>query len=186
MTEEVPVGSWVDDILDFWLREIGPEGWWVKSAATDDAITRRFGALWQEKKALPAESFLDSREKAFAAILLFDQFSRNMFRGDARAFETDPLACAIARGALERGYDRETEEAARSFFYIPFMHSEDLDDQHLCVELFEQPGFEYNLKFAREHRDIIARFGRFPHRNSVLGRSNRPGEEEAIAAGAGW
>ncbi len=187
MTANTPGGGFTDAIIAFWLTEIGPDGWWTKSAATDAAITTRFGPVWAEEKSKPARDFLDKADTALAAILLFDQFSRNMFRGDARAFETDPLAREIARGALAQGYDAEIGGPARAFFYIPFMHSEDLADQDLCVRLFEgQPDLAFNLGFAREHREIIAHFGRFPHRNAVLGRENRPGEAEAIAKGAGW
>ncbi len=183
---ETPAGDWADAILDYWLKELGSEGWWVKSAATDATITRRFGALWEEKQADPPASFLGRADTALAAILLFDQFPRNMFRGDAKAFSTDALAREIARGAIARGYDVQTGGPVRAFFYIPFMHSEDLADQEHCLKLIDQPGLEENLAFARKHHAVVARFGRFPHRNAVLGRENRPGEEEAIAEGAGW
>lgn len=184
---DTPAGDWADDILDFWLKEIGAPGWWTRSAETDAAITARFGPVWAEKQAEGAEAFLGRADTALAAVLLFDQFPRNMFRGDARAFATDPLARDIARGALARGYDVQIGGPARAFFYIPFMHSEDLADQDLCVRLLEgQRDLAENLRFAREHREIVARFGRFPHRNAALGRANRPGEAEAIAKGAGW
>ena len=183
---ETPAGDWADAILDFWLKELGEDGWWVRSPATDATITRRFRALWEEKQAEPATSFLGRADTALAAILLFDQFPRNMFRDDARAFSTDALAREIARGAIAHGYDVQTGGPVRAFFYIPFMHSEDLADQEHCLSLIDQPGLEENLAFAREHHAIVARFGRFPHRNAVLGRENRPGEEEAIAKGEGW
>jgi uncharacterized protein (DUF924 family) len=109
-----------------------------------------------------------------------------MFRGRPEAFATDALARDIASGALDHGFDEEFVEAARPFYYMPFMHSEALADQERSVALFSRPGFEFNLSFAKAHRDIIARFGRFPHRNEVLGRETLPDEEEAVAEGAHW
>ena len=121
-----------------------------------------------------------------AAIVLFDQFPRNMFRGEARAFSTDALALALAKAAIARGYDREIDEAGRSFLYLPFMHSEVLADQDRCVMLFEGLGWADPLRFAYLHRDMIARHGRFPARNAALGRANRPGEDEAIEQSKSW
>ena len=123
---------------------------------------------------------------ALAAIILFDQFPRNIFRDQARAFATDPLALSIARAALDRGFDEAFVAGARMFFYMPFMHSEALADQERALALFSQPGFETNLGFAKAHHAIIARFGRFPHRNAMLGRETLPEEEEAVREGAQW
>ncbi len=145
-----------------------------------------FRSLWEAQKGKPAGDFLADADTALAAIVLFDQFPRNMFRHEARAFATDALALEIAKAAIDHGYDGEFVESARAFFYMPFMHSESLADQERCVALFSAPGLEYNLGFARAHRDVIARFGRFPHRNEALGRATRPEEEEAISQGAGW
>lgn len=179
-------GAWADEVLDFWLTEIGEHNWWVRSDATDQAITQRFHALWEDRRKGQAEDFLGRADTALAAILLFDQFPRNMFRGDARSFATDALARDIAHGSVARGYDTQIGGPVRAFFYLPFMHSETLSDQKLSLELFDQPGLEENLRFAREHHAIIERFGRFPHRNAVLGRPDAPGEEEAISAGSNW
>ncbi len=178
--------DWVPAVLNFWLNEVGPQGWFDSSEEMDVRLTHLFRALWDVQKGRPIEDFLVDADTALAAIVLFDQFPRNMFRGEARAFATDPKALEIAKAALERGYDDEFVEGARAFFYMPFMHSEDLADQERCVALFSAPGFEFNLKFAKAHRDIIARFGRFPHRNKALGRETRPEEEEAVKEGAGW
>ena len=119
-------------------------------------------------------------------MILFDQFSRNMFRGHADAFSTDPLARAIADGAIEKGLDAAMTVDERTFLYLPFMHSEDLADQDRSLLLFTKLGIAQHLRYANEHRDMIARFGRFPHRNLVLGRSDRPGEAQAIAEGRDW
>ena len=173
-------------ILDFWLEEIGPERWWTRSDETDAAIRARFGALWEEWRQRTPESFLGSAEEALAGILLFDQFSRNLHRDSAEAFATDPLALAIARGAVERGLDDQVAAAARAFFYMPFQHSERLADQDRALALFTALGDARSIEFSHKHRDIIARFGRFPHRNTVLGRADRPGEAEAAREGAAW
>ena len=173
-------------VLDHWLAEIGPERWWTRSDAGDAAIARHFRGLWDAERDRPATSFLGSATLAFAAIILFDQYSRTMFRGDARAFATDGLAQAIARAMVARGLDREIEPAARGFVYMPFMHSEALADQLWSLALFEALGDGNSLDYARRHHAMIARFGRFPHRNAALGRENRTGEEAAIAEGSSW
>ncbi len=178
--------DWVPAVLDYWLNEVGPDGWFDSSDEMDARLAHMFRALWEAQKGKPAGDFLADADTALAAIVLFDQFPRNMFRHEARAFATDALALEIAGAAVASGYDDAFVEAARSFFYIPFMHSESLADQERCVALFSAPGFEENLAFARMHRDVIARFGRFPHRNEALGRETRPEEEEAVSEGADW
>ena len=122
-------------------------------------------------------------EGALALLILLDQFPRNMFRGAARAFATDPLARAIAAGALLKGFDAQVPPEMRGFFYLPFMHSEDLADQERCVALYQAAGDADGLKWAQEHADIIRRFGRFPHRNAVLGRASTPEEQAFLDSG---
>jgi uncharacterized protein (DUF924 family) len=174
-------------ILDYWFHEIGPEGWWAgRSKAVDDTIRARFLELWEEWRGRPAEQFLATADKALAAIVLFDQFSRNMFRGDARAFATDALALEIAQGVVDRRMDQDMTTGERSFVYMPFQHAEDLVMQDRAIALFSQLDLPDSLKYAKAHREIIARFGRFPARNAALGRKNRTGEAEAIAATASW
>jgi uncharacterized protein (DUF924 family) len=126
------------------------------------------------------EAFLGSARDALAAVLLFDQFPRNMFRGHADQFATDALARAVAKGAVERGFDAELPPERRGFLYMPFQHSELLEDQQRSLLLFTALGDPGQLGYARKHHDVIARFGRFPHRNAILGRTPRPDE---IAAG---
>jgi uncharacterized protein (DUF924 family) len=174
------------DILDFWFGEIGSEGWWKRSADTDAAIRARFLGIWEQWRDRPAASFADNATDALATVVLFDQFSRNMFRGNARAFATDPRAREIAARAIDRSLDRQLTRDQRIFLYMPFMHSEDAADQDKAVALFETLGQPDQVKYAQMHRDIIVRFGRFPARNAVLGRADRPGEAEAIAATANW
>jgi len=174
------------EILDFWFREVGPERWWTRSAETDAAIRERFLVLWEAWRTRPADHFLGTADKALAAVVLFDQYSRNMFRGEARAFATDPLALAIALGAIDRGFDARLNADERSFLYLPFQHSEDLPMQDRAVVLFEALGLAGPIDYAHRHHAMIARYGRFPARNAALGRPDRPGEAEAIAASADW
>lgn len=174
------------DILDFWFGEIGSERWWIRSDRTDEAIRSRFFAVWETWRMRSADCFVGTAREALAAVLLFDQFSRNMFRGEANAFATDGLALEIARRTIERGLDQSLTREERTFLYMPFMHSEDLAMQDRSVALFEQLGQPDQIDYAHRHRDIIARFGRFPARNAALGRPDRPGEAEAIAATSDW
>lgn len=174
------------DILDFWFGEIGSERWWTRSDHTDEAIRTRFSQVWETWRTRSADCFVGTGREALAAVLLFDQFSRNMFRGQAKAFATDGLALDIARRTIERGLDRSLTREERAFLYMPFMHSEDIAAQDRSVTLFEQLGEPDQVKYAHLHRDIIARFGRFPARNTALGRADRPEEAEAIAATKGW
>jgi uncharacterized protein (DUF924 family) len=135
--------------------------------------------LWAEQRQLPAESFLDAPDDALAAVILFDQFPRNMFRGHADQFSTDPLALAIARSAVDLALDTPLEPQERGFLYMPFQHSEALEDQKRSVLLFTRLGDDNQLRYAKLHHDVIERFGRFPHRNRMLGREPRPDEIEA-------
>lgn len=176
--------DWAGDVLRFWFDEVGPTGWFERADATDDAIRRRFRTLWEELRArIPAEALLRS-DAALAATITLDQFPRNMFRGTADAFASDPLALAIARNALASGFDRDTPRERRIFLYMPFMHSETLEDQERCVELFSE--HEEQMRYAVEHRDIIARYGRFPHRNQVLGRKSSQEEQAFLSNHAGF
>lgn len=178
--------GWVGAVLNYWLNEVGPDGWFASNDEEDARCAHLFRSLWEALRDEPAASFLDDADMALAAIVLFDQFPRNMFRGQPNAFATDRLARDIARAALDRSYDDAFVNSARSFFYLPFMHSEELADQERSLALFSQPGFEFNLPFAEAHHAIVARFGRFPHRNAVLGRETLPEEEEAVREGSHW
>lgn len=173
-------GDWRADVLKFWFA-LDPEQWWNGGPELDQRIRQNFVELWSEKRQLPADSFLTDALSAVAGVILFDQFPRNMFRGSAEAYATDPLALAIVKGAVDAGLDEELEPQERKFLYMPLQHSENLDDQDRAVLLFTALGDEHQLGYAKAHREIIERFGRFPHRNAVLGRPSRP---EEIAAGA--
>lgn len=176
--------NWPAEILSFWFEELDPKDWWAKSDAIDDQIRERFLELWEEQKPKTADDFLTSPENALAAVILFDQFPRNMFRDSADAFSTDHLAQQIAEKAVDLELDAQLPEDQRAFLYMPFMHAEDIQLQNRSVTLFTKLGS--NQKFANEHRDVIAKFGRFPHRNEILGRQSRDEEQAAIDAGASW
>lgn len=169
-------------IIDFWT-EAGPELWFRGGEAFD----QRCRDVLQEAHLAAARGELadwaDTAEGALALLLLLDQIPRNIFRGSAHVYATDPMALSVARQALERGHDQQYDVALRSFFYMPFMHSEQREDQERCTELFSQLPGENADKWAVHHRAIIERFGRFPHRNRLLGRESTPEELEWLEAG---
>lgn len=176
------------DVLAFW-REAGRERWYERSDAFDAEVKRRFLALWQRASAGELASWEASDDGALALVIVLDQFPRNMFRDDPRTFSSDALARDVARRAIDRGVDRRIDPILREFLYLPFMHSEHLPDQEHCVALFEnagnadKPDNAENLKYARVHADIIRRFGRFPHRNRVLGRPTTEEEQSFLDNG---
>ena len=178
--------GWVDEVLDFWFGSLTYEDWFTGSKELDAKIDGRFRDLYERLKAGFDERKVGDARTALAAVLVFDQFPRNMFRGQAAAFATDDLAAGIARLAVERDWDREVEPQARPFFYMPFMHSEILADQERCVDLFRAMEPSTGLDYAIEHRDIVARFGRFPHRNRALGRQSTADELEFMKEHAGY
>ncbi len=171
---------WADDILHFWFDHVGPAHWFAPRPQLDGEIRERFCPLWEELKAEAPMFFLVGPRQALAAVILFDQFPRNMFREEAEAFSTDPLALSIARQAIEMGHDDQLDDTRKSFLYMPFMHSERIADQDRSVELVRAAGLKDNIAFAESHRDLIQRFGRFPHRNPVLGRESSAAELLAI------
>jgi len=171
---------WVGEVLRFWFEELEREAWFRKSEVTDELIRSRFLNLHERVAALPADAALTSPRRALATVIVLDQFPRNMFRGTPRAFATDHKAVEVARGAVERGLDKAFDKDGRAFMYLPFEHSEDLADQERAVELFTPLGDAEYTRYAIAHRDIIARFGRFPHRNAILGRTSTPEEEEFL------
>ena len=173
------MSDWRKDVLTYWFG-LDPEDWWRRKPAVDKDIRERFLELWKQKRQLPVNAFLDDPLSALAAVILFDQFPRNMFRDEAEQFATDHLALAIARAAVDSGFDDDLKSQERGFLYMPFEHSESLADQKRSLQLFTALGDDYLLGFAKKHHDIIERFGRFPHRNAILGRAPRPAE---IAAG---
>ena len=168
--------SQIEDVLHFWFEELSPANWWQKDSALDDRIRERFSDLHEDAAAGKLESWRTSPEGCLAEILILDQFSRNIHRDTPAAFAQDDLAVARTREAIERGVDQSLDALQRSFLYMPLMHSEDLSDHELAVQLYEQPGLESNLDFEHQHKVIIERFGRYPHRNEILGRESTPEE----------
>lgn len=166
-----------DEVLAFW-REAGPDRWFSKDDAFDQTCRDRFLPTYEAAARGDLNEWELTPEGALAVILLLDQFPRNMFRGTRQVYKTDPVALMAADRAIERGYDLRVEPELRRFFYLPFMHSESLRHQERSVALNEALG-EDSAKWARHHYDIVARFGRFPHRNAILGRGTTP-EEEAF------
>jgi uncharacterized protein (DUF924 family) len=167
--------DWRADLLKFWFG-LDPKDWWRSGPELDHRIKQNFLKLWAEKRQLPVESFLTDPLTALAGVILFDQFPRNMFRGSAEQFATDHLALDISKAAIDKEFDKELQPKERGFLYMPFQHSENLADQNRSLLLFTELGDAEQLGYAKKHHDIIERFGRFPHRNAMLGRTPRADE----------
>jgi uncharacterized protein (DUF924 family) len=170
------------DVVSFWSAA-GPKAWFKKDEAFDAEIRRRFLKTHEAAAAGKLAAWEHSAEGALALLILLDQFPRNMFRGQARMFETDPMARAIAAGAIVRGFDAQVAKEMRGFFYLPFEHSEDMADQQRSVAFYKAIGDTDGLKWAELHADIIKRFGRFPHRNALLCRATTPEEQKFLDEG---
>jgi uncharacterized protein (DUF924 family) len=171
-----------EEILAFW-REAGPARWYSKDAGFDTTVRTRYMALWETAVSGDLSSWEASDADALALVIVLDQFPRNMFRDDARTYASDALAREVAHRAIARGVDGRISPELVEFLYMPFMHSEHLTDQLRCVELFRGAGRPENLKYAEDHADIIRRFGRFPHRNRILGRVTTPEEQTFLDQG---
>jgi uncharacterized protein (DUF924 family) len=170
-------------LISFW-RTAGPDHWFAKIDVFDAEISSRFMATYEAAAAGQLKNWESNADGALALLILLDQFPRNMFRNDPRAFATDVTARAIAAGAIIRGFDSQAGDL-RAFFYVPFEHSEDVADQETGIKLYMAAGDAEGLKWAKIHADIIRRFGRFPHRNMVLGRQTTP-EEQTFLDGGGF
>jgi uncharacterized protein (DUF924 family) len=173
-----------EEIFLFW-KDAGPGKWFMSDPAFDQQVTARFLETYEAGMRGELEHWERSTYGTLALVLLFDQFPRNMFRGTPKAFATDEKAKQIADRAIAAGRDQAVDKDVQAFFYMPFMHSEALSDQERCVALMAKGGKQENIKYAEIHRDAIARFGRFPHRNEILGRKSTP-EEIAYLEGGGF
>lgn len=180
MTADTPIEP--HDVLDFWLA-LKPEQYFEKDPALDAEITQRFQAHHEAAKAGAYDVWQATPEGTLALIILLDQFARNIYRDRAEAFAADPKALALAKAAIERGADMALEAELRQWIYMPFEHSEAIADQRDCVRLFERSGLDESATWARHHAEIIERFGRFPHRNAVLGRTTTPEEQAFLDEG---
>ena len=177
--------DWAAQVLHYWFEELRPEAWFRKDERVDAAIGERFGVLCEQLAQISPEQLTTPLEY-LAAVIVLDQFPRNMFRGTPRAFATDAQALSIAQHAIATGLDRRLTQQQRLFLYMPFQHSEDRAVQAHSIELFTQLGLADNLDYAQRHKHIIDRFGRFPHRNAVLGRESTTEELQFIATHRGF
>lgn len=173
-----------EEVLSFWLDELEPSNWYMSTPELDQTIKDRFESAWEELQLGRYGLWLTYPSGTLAYILLADQFPRNMFRGQAKAFKTDKNALAAAKCAVDRKWDLRIDEPARQFFYMPMMHSENLCDQERCVRLMkERLDGDNNLLHAKVHREIIRQFGRFPYRNEALSRKFTSSEQAFLDNG---
>ncbi|MDG1858272.1 MAG: DUF924 domain-containing protein, partial [Emcibacteraceae bacterium] len=168
------------DIINFWFEEITPKDWWIKNTAFDKKIKSRFHDIYKSAAAGELVNWRYDPMSALAEIIVLDQFPRNMFRDKKQAFATDPLAVCVAQVTIDKGFDQELENSHKLFMYMPFMHSESAEIHKSAELLFSAPGLEQNYEFEIKHKAIIDRFGRYPHRNKILGRRSRKEEIEFL------
>jgi uncharacterized protein (DUF924 family) len=177
---------WAAEILHLWFHKLRPRDWFKPDARVDALLCHRFERELATLSARPAAEFLSDPLSALAAVLLFDQVPRNLYRGTRHAYAFDPLARAIANEALDRGWNNHLTPAQRQFLAMPLMHSEDIADQRLSLAIYARLGPRFGWPFARSHYRMVARFGRFPHRNKALGRASTDAERRAVDAGYAW
>ena len=170
------------EVLEFWFEPPSRERWFNSTPAFDAAICSRFETTWEQARDGQLAGWEASPEGALALVIVLDQFPLTMYRGQALRHSTEAQSRVVAARAIDRGFDLELPKDRLAFLYLPYMHSESLSDQDRSVELFEQAGLDATLEFARHHRDIVRRFGRFPHRNSTLGRHSTPEELAWLAS----
>lgn len=173
--------SVASEVLDFWFSEAHRARWFKATPAFDALVRGRYAGLWAQARDKRLEHWRDTPGGALALVIVLDQFPLNMFRDRALGYTTEARAREVAADAIARGFDRQLDAAGRAFLYLPFMHSESPADQDRSVALFEAAGLTDNLRWARHHRDIIRRFGRFPHRNAALGRPSTAEERDYLA-----
>ncbi len=175
-----------NDVLNFWLDEVGPSGWYDASDALDSNIRKTFEDTWNVAREGGLSFWMTYPSGSLAYLILTDQFSRNMFRGSGKAFATDAKALSVAKTAISKGWDMKIDEPARQFFYMPLMHSENLCDQERCIRLMCERMPETgaaNMLHARAHREVIRQFGRFPYRNDALDRATTRIEAQYVQTG---
>lgn len=177
--------DWAAQVVRYWFDQLQTEAWFRKDERVDAAIRERFGALYEQLAPIRPQQLTTPLE-CIAAVIALDQFPRNMFRGSPRAFATDALALSIAQHAIAAGWDEQLTQQQRLFLYMPFQHAEDRAVQARSIELFTRLGLGENLDYAFKHKEIIDRFGRFPHRNEVLGRESTSAEQEFVATHRGF
>ena len=156
------------DIIDYWFSEKSKQFWFASTPSIDKEITSRYETVWEKAASGGLSSWGETSEGSVALIIILDQFPLNMFRGKAKGFKTENMAVEVALNAIDNGFDEEMDNEKLLFLFMPLMHSENLDHQNLQVYLFEK--YNFNLEFSKHHRDLVKKFGRFPHRNEILGR----------------
>jgi len=173
-------------LIDFWFSAEVSHYWFKSSKEFDAQLLDDYGSIWQQAKQGELDDWQQAATGSLALVIVLDQFPLNMFRGTAKSFSTEAQSRAVARKAIEIGHDQVLAPDQKSFIYMPFMHSEDLKDQALGIELFSQPGLENSLRFAKHHYGVVERFGRFPHRNQILGRESSRAEVEYLNSKQGF
>jgi uncharacterized protein (DUF924 family) len=174
------------DLINFWFSDQASQYWFNSTEVFDQQLIDSYTDTWRQAKQGELDDWQHTATGSLALVIVLDQFPLNMFRGTAESFSTEAQSRAVARSAIEEAYDQELAAHQKSFLYMPFMHSEDLNDQALSVELFSQPGLDNNLRFAKHHYEIVERFGRFPHRNKILGRESSEAEIEYLNSKQGF
>ena len=170
----------VSELIEFWFMPPMSDHWFSSTPDIDEKISTRYAALWEKAQKGDLSEWENDAEGCLALCILLDQFPLNMFRGKAKSFSTEQQAVRISKYAIEKGLDKQIIEERVAFLYMPLMHSENLQDQELCVQSFANTNLDGNLHFAKHHRDLIKEFGRFPHRNAILGRDNTPAEVDYL------
>jgi uncharacterized protein (DUF924 family) len=177
------VNSDITKVLNFWFTKPISDHWFSSTPEIDQQITDNYETVWEQAKASDLDSWKNSADGCLALCILLDQLPLNMFRGEAKSFSTEQQAVAITKHAIDTGLDTEINNDRVAFLYMPLMHSENMDDQNLAVECFAKAELEGNLQFAKHHRGIVEEYGRFPHRNKVLGRTSSAAEIEYLNSG---
>jgi uncharacterized protein (DUF924 family) len=170
----------VNEIIDFWFSDEVKPKWFNATPEFDALLRERFEKIWGLARTGMYDHWAQEPQSALALVIILDQFPLNMFRQDARQYSTEAHARTIARQLIDQGGDQQLSSTQKAFLYLPFMHSEDLKDQDYAVELYQKAGLEDNLRYAHHHRDVVKRFGRFPHRNEALGRKSSEQEIEYL------
>lgn len=181
-----PSDSWIDTVLHFWFEELQPRAWFTRDQKLDEVIRGRFYELYEQLKQAAPDSVTSDARGCLAAVIVLDQFPRNMFRGSPEAFATDAMALSIAEHAIGATLDLTLTAQQRQFLYMPFQHSEDRAVQARSIELFASLGPDQGITYAQQHKAIIDRFGRFPHRNATLGRLSSAEEIEFLKTNPGF
>lgn len=165
-----------EDLVDFWFSERVAKYWFNSTAEFDNELRQLYESVYLDAKAGQHDNWLDTAMGCLALVILFDQLPLNIYRGDKKSFATEEKSREVAKHAIKQSYDQCLDEKQKAFLYMPFMHSENIEDQERSVKLFENAKLTGNIRFARHHREIVKRFGRFPHRNKILGRDSTDDE----------